>query len=79
MNFLKRDDFPIFEVLKEFGQNLEKPRSDKIYSSGNRGVQKSPGARETRNGEFLVPSLLRSKQLLGVWFFMHKNNNSVLA
>jgi hypothetical protein len=37
---LEIDDFPIFQVLKEFGEDLEDPRIDKIYSSGNRGVKK---------------------------------------
>ena len=36
VNFLKRVDFPIFEVPKEFGEDLEEPRSDKIYSLGIR-------------------------------------------
>ena len=31
--------------------------SDRIYSSGNRGVKKDPGPRGTRDEEFLVPSL----------------------
>ena len=62
VNFLIRDDFPIFEVLKEFGEDLEEPRSDKIYSSGNRGVKKGPGPQGTRNGEFRVPSLACSSE-----------------
>ena len=33
-------------------------RSDRIYSSGNRGVKKGPGPRGTRNGEFLVSSIV---------------------
>ena len=37
---LEIDDFPIFQILKEFGEDLEDPRIDKIYSSGNRGVKK---------------------------------------
>ena len=49
----------IFEVLGEFWRGLEEPRSDKIYSSGNRGVKKGPGPRGSRDEEFLVPSLLR--------------------
>ena len=35
-------------------------RSYKIYSSGNRGVKKSPGPRGSRDEEFLVPSLFGS-------------------
>ena len=38
-----------FEVLEEFGEGLEEPRSDKIYSLGNRGVKKDPGLQGTRN------------------------------
>ena len=41
----------------EFDEDLEEPRSDKIYSLGNRGVKKGPRPRGTRNGEFIVPSL----------------------
>ena len=43
---------------KSFGEDLEDPRSDKIYSSGNRGVKKGPGPRGSRDEEFLVPSLI---------------------
>ena len=46
-----------FEVLEELYEDLEDPRSDKIYSSGNRGVKKGPGPRGSRDEEFLVPSL----------------------
>ena len=49
---------PIFEVFKEYDEDLEEPRTDKIYSSGNRGVKKGPGPRGSRDEEFLVPSLL---------------------
>ena len=42
---------------RHFWRGLEDPRSDKIYSSGNRGVKKGPGPRGTRDEEFLVPSL----------------------
>ena len=49
-----------FEVLEELYEDLEDPRSDKIYSSGNRGVKKGPGPRGTRDEEFLVPSLVVS-------------------
>jgi hypothetical protein len=45
-----------FEVLEELYEDLEDPRSDKIYSSGNRGVKKGPGPRGSRDEEFLVPS-----------------------
>ena len=38
--------------LKDFGKDLKDPRSDKIYSSGNRGVDE----------EFLVPSLLETNK-----------------
>ena len=48
----------IFEVLGKFWRGLEEPRSDKIYSSGNRGVKKGPGPRGSRDEEFLVPSLM---------------------
>jgi hypothetical protein len=58
VNSLKRADFPIFEVLEEFSEDLDEPRSDEIYSSGNWGVKKGPGPQRTRNGEFLVPSLI---------------------
>ena len=47
-----------FEVLEELYEDLEDPRSDKIYSSGNRGVKKGPGPRGSRDEEFLVPSLI---------------------
>jgi hypothetical protein len=53
-------DFPIFEVLEEFGEDLEEPRSDKIYFSWNRGVKKVPEPRGTRDREFLVLSLVLS-------------------
>ena len=49
--------FCIFGVLGEFWRGLEDPRSDGIYSSGNRGVKKGPGPRGSRDEEFLVPSL----------------------
>ena len=42
---------------RNFGEDLEDPRSDRIYSSGNRGVKKGKGPRGTRDEEFLVPSL----------------------
>ena len=48
-----------FEVLEEFGEGLEEPRSDKIYSSGNLGVKKDPGPGGTRNGDLLIPFLCR--------------------
>ena len=48
----------IFEVLEDFWRGFEDPRSDRIYSSGNRGVKKRPGPRGSRNEEFLVPSLI---------------------
>ena len=54
----------IFEVLTEFWRGLEEPRSDKIYSSGNRGVKKVPGPRGSRDEEFLVPSLNGMIQLI---------------
>ena len=47
----------------EFWRGLEDPRSDRIYSSGNRGVKKGPGPRGTRDEEFLVPSLLIQKTI----------------
>ena len=43
---------------RNFGEDLEDPRSDRIYSSGNRGVKKGPGPWGSRDEEFLVPSLL---------------------
>ena len=42
---------------RSFGEDLEEPRTDKIYSSGNRGVKKGPGPRGSRDEEFLLPSL----------------------
>jgi hypothetical protein len=56
----------LFEVLEDFGEDLEDPRSDIIYSSGNRGVKKGPGPRETRDEEFLAPSLdwIQPKKLI---------------
>ena len=42
----------------EFWRGIEDPRSDRIYSSGNRRVKKGPGPRGTRDEEFLVPSLI---------------------
>ena len=57
--------FSIFEVLGKFWRGLEEPRSDKIYSSGNRGVKKGPGPRGSRDEEFLVPSLL---QVMIKWY-----------
>ena len=42
----------------EFWRGIEDPRSDRIYSSGNRRVKKGPGPRGTRDEEFLVPSLV---------------------
>ena len=47
----------IWKVLEAFCRGPEDPRSDRIYSSGNRGVKKGPGPRGTRAEEFLVPSL----------------------
>ena len=52
--------FSIFGVLGEFWRGLEDPRSDEIYSSGNRGVKKSPGPRGLRDEEFLVPFLAQT-------------------
>ena len=46
----------------EFWRGLEDPRSDRIYSLGNRGVKKATGPQGTRVEEFLVSSLgLRMK------------------
>ena len=39
------------------GEDLGDPRSDRIYSSGIRGVKKGPGPRGSRDEEFLVPFL----------------------
>ena len=39
----------------EFWRGIEDPRSDRIYSSGNRRVKKGPGPRGSRDEEFLVP------------------------
>ena len=50
--------FFISRSSRNFDKDLEEPRSDKIYSSGNRGVKKGLGPRGTRNGELLVPSLI---------------------
>ena len=55
---------------RNFGEDLEDPRSDRIYSSGNRGVKKGPGPRGTRDEEFLVPSLVLI--LVCCTFFFHK-------
>ena len=50
--------------LRNFDDDLEDPRSDRIYSLGTRGVKKGPGPqgmrgpRGMRDEEFLVPSLL---------------------
>ena len=41
----------------EFWRGIQDPRSDKIYSLGNRGVKKGPGPRGSRDEEFLMPSL----------------------
>ena len=43
---------------RHFWRGLEDPRSNGIYSSGNRGVKKGPGPRGSRDEEFLVPSLV---------------------
>ena len=75
--FLKIDYFPIFKVLEEFGEDLEEPRSDKIYSSENQVVKKGPGPWKMRNGELLVPSLHPCKQCtyynLHFWMWDLKN------
>ena len=47
---------------RHFWRGLEDPRSDKIYSSGNRGVKKGPGPPGSRDEEFLVPSLIPSEK-----------------
>ena len=54
--------FCIFGVLGKFWRGLEDPRSDGIYSSGNRGVKKGPGPQGSRDEEFLVPSLVRASR-----------------
>ena len=52
----------------------EDSRSDKIYSSGNRGVKKGPGPRGSRDEEFLMPSLFEiPKQIFLKSFFGIKN------
>ena len=40
--------FGIFEVLKEFWQGSEDLKRDRIYSSGNQGVEKGPGPGGTK-------------------------------
>ena len=40
-------------------EDPEDPRSDRIYSSGKRGVKKGPGPWGMRDEEFLVPSLVQ--------------------
>ena len=58
----------------------EDSRSDKIYSSGNRGVKKGPGPRGTRDEEFLVPSLhhcvltFRASKNVISFFFLDPTN-----
>ena len=51
-------EIQFFEVLEQFWRGFEDPRSDRIYSSRNRGVKKGPGPRGTRDEEFLVASLV---------------------
>ena len=60
----------IFEVLGEFWRGLEEPRSDKIYSSGNRGVKKGPGPRGSRDEEFLVASLNHTSYIWKIFVFI---------
>ena len=56
-----------------FDEDLEEPRSDKIYSLGNRGVKKGPGPRGSRDEEFLMPSLFEiPKQIFLKSFFWRK-------
>ena len=43
MNSQKRVYFSIFEVLEVFDKDLEEPRTEKIYSSGDQGVKKDLG------------------------------------
>ena len=43
---------------RNFGEDLEEQRNDKIYSSGNRGVKIGPGPWGTGSGYLLVPSLI---------------------
>ena len=40
-------------VVKEFGEYLKEPRSNKIYSPGNREVKKGPELRGTERSEEL--------------------------
>ena len=54
-----------------FDEDLEESRSDKIYSSGNRGVKKGPGPRGTRNGEFLVSSLILAHVMITMVFIQN--------
>ena len=37
------DHILVLEILKEFCEDLEEPRSDKYYSLGNQGVKKTFG------------------------------------
>jgi hypothetical protein len=53
----KSQEIAFSRSSRNFGKDLEEPRSDKLYSSGDRGVKKSPGHWGTSNGELLVPSL----------------------
>ena len=48
---------------RNFGEDLEVPRNNKIYSSGNQGVKKGLRPRGSRDEEFLVPSLSTAKCL----------------
>ena len=57
-NFIFAKNCKFSRSSMNFGEDLEDPRSDRIYSSGNRGVKKGPGPQGTRDEEFLVPSLL---------------------
>ena len=53
---------------RNFGEDLEDPRSDRIYSSGNRGVKKGPGPRGSRDEEFLCHPYLKPKAHLEIVF-----------
>ena len=41
-----------------FDEHLEEPRSDKIYSSGNKGVKIGPGPQGMGNEELFLSSLV---------------------
>ena len=64
---------------RHFWRGLEDPRSDKIYSSGNRGVKKGPGPRGTRDEEFLVPSLLQIQRSRKTLKNLKKKIENILA